>query len=100
MIRPRHLHLSADFSRIGEAVRMAEEARGRYVHLDVMDGHFVPNLTLGPQAGSSIRKITRLPIDVHLMVETPAFSSLSSRGGADWLRSMSRPRSHLHRDIP
>jgi ribulose-phosphate 3-epimerase len=94
MIRLAPSILSADFARVGEAVRMAEQAGADLIHLDVMDGHFVPNLTLGPQAVSSIRKMTRLPIDVHLMVENPGFFiPLFHEAGADWISV------HLHRDI-
>ena len=92
--------LSADFSRVGEAVRMAEDAGADLIHLDIMDGHFVPNLTLGPQAVSSIKKITRLPIDVHLMVEKPGFFiPLFPEPGADWISIHVEASTHLHRDI-
>jgi ribulose-phosphate 3-epimerase len=92
--------LSADFSRIGEAVRLVEDAGADLVHLDIMDGHFVPNLTLGPQAVSSIRKMTRLPIDVHLMVENPGlFIPLFHEAGADWISIHIEASVHLHRDI-
>ena len=74
--------LSADFARIGEAVALAEKAGADLVHIDVMDGHFVPNLTLGPQLVASLRKMTRLPLDVHLMVEEPrAFIPAFSEAG-------------------
>ena len=100
MIRLAPSILSADFSRLGEAVRMAEEAGADMIHLDVMDGHFVPNLTLGPQAVSSIRKATRLPIDVHLMVENPGFFiPLFHEAGADWISIHVEASVHLHRDI-
>jgi ribulose-phosphate 3-epimerase len=100
MIRLAPSILSADFSRIGEAVRLAEDAGADMIHLDIMDGHFVPNLTLGPQAVSSIRKITRLPIDVHLMVENPGFFiPLFHEAGADWISIHVEASIHLHRDI-
>jgi len=100
MIRLAPSILSADFSRIGEAVRLAEDAGADLIHIDVMDGHFVPNLTLGPQAVSSIRKITRLPIDVHLMVEKPGFFvPLFKKAGADWISIHVEASTHLHRDI-
>jgi ribulose-phosphate 3-epimerase len=100
MIRLAPSILSADFSRLGEAVRLAEDAGADLIHLDVMDGHFVPNLTLGPQAVSAIRKITRLPIDVHLMVENPAFFiPLFHEAGADWISLHVEASTHLHRDI-
>ena len=100
MIRLAPSILSADFSRIGEAVRLLEDAGADLVHLDIMDGHFVPNLTLGPQAVSSIRKMTRLPIDVHLMVENPGlFIPLFDEAGADWISIHVEASVHLHRDI-
>jgi ribulose-phosphate 3-epimerase len=63
--------LSADFSRLGEQIRELEAGGVDWIHIDVMDGHFVPNLTMGPFVVDTVRKITRLPIDVHLMVENP-----------------------------
>jgi ribulose-phosphate 3-epimerase len=100
MIRLAPSILSADFTRIGEAVRMAEDAGADLIHLDIMDGHFVPNLTLGPQAVSSIKKTTQLPIDVHLMVENPGFFiPLFHEAGADWISIHVETSTHLHRDI-
>ena len=63
--------LSADFSRLGEQIREVEEAGADYIHVDVMDGHFVPNITIGPAVVKSIRHCTKLPFDVHLMIEKP-----------------------------
>src|SRR4030042_6042728 len=63
--------LAADFSRVGEQIHEAEIAGADWIHLDVMDGHFVPNLTLGPVIVKACRKVTQLPLDVHLMVESP-----------------------------
>ena len=63
--------LSADFSRLGEQIREAEQAGADWIHVDVMDGHFVPNLTMGPVIVKACRRVTQLPIDVHLMVESP-----------------------------
>ena len=92
--------LSADFSRIGEAVRLAEEAGADLIHVDIMDGHFVPNLTLGPQLVAAVRKETRLPIDVHLMVENPrAFVPLFHEAGADWISLHVEATAHLHKDL-
>jgi ribulose-phosphate 3-epimerase len=63
--------LSADFARLGEAIAQAERAGADMIHFDVMDGHFVPNITMGPPVLKSLSRITRLPIDVHLMIENP-----------------------------
>ncbi len=63
--------LSADFARLGEQVRAAEAAGADYIHVDVMDGHFVPNLTIGPDVVAAVRRCTSLPLDVHLMIERP-----------------------------
>jgi ribulose-phosphate 3-epimerase len=72
---PRHLIsasiLSADFSRLGEQINEAENAGADWIHVDVMDGHFVPNLTVGPLIVEACRRVTQLPLDVHLMVESP-----------------------------
>ncbi len=92
--------LSADFSRLGEAVQMAERAGADLIHVDIMDGHFVPNLTLGPQLVAAIRRETRLPIDVHLMVEEPrAFVPLFHEAGADWISIHVEATAHLHKDL-
>lgn len=92
--------LSADFARLGEAVQMAEEAGADIIHVDIMDGHFVPNLTLGPQVVSALKKMTRLPLDVHLMVENPGFFiPLFHDAGADWISIHVEASHHLHRDI-
>lgn len=64
--------LSADFARLGEEVRAVEEAGADMIHVDVMDGHFVPNLSMGPMVVAALRRATRLPLDVHLMIEEPA----------------------------
>ena len=100
MIRLAPSILSADFSRLGEAVEMLEEAGADWVHLDVMDGHFVPNMTIGPQAVAALKKRTKLPVDVHLMVDNPGFFiPLFREAGADWISIHVEASVHLHRDI-
>jgi ribulose-phosphate 3-epimerase len=100
MIRIAPSILSADFSRIADAVELAEKAGADLIHVDIMDGHFVPNLTLGPRLVACIRNATRLPIDVHLMVENPrAFVPLFHEAGADWISLHVEATAHLHKDI-
>ena len=78
--------LSADFSRLAEEIRDVEKAGCDALHIDVMDGHFVPNLTIGPLVVSAIRKVTKLPLDVHLMIDMPSRSLVEFRkAGADWI---------------
>jgi ribulose-phosphate 3-epimerase len=100
MIRLAPSILSADFSKIGEAVKMAEEAGADLIHVDIMDGHFVPNLTLGPQVVSSLKRTTSLPLVVHLMVDNPGlFIPLFHEAGADWVSIHIEASPHLHREI-
>src|SRR5262245_8328801 len=63
--------LSADFARLGEQIQVAEKAGADQIHIDIMDGHFVPNLSMGPAVVEAVRRVTRLPLDIHLMVSEP-----------------------------
>lgn len=92
--------LSADFSRLAEAVRTVEKAGADLIHIDVMDGHFVPMLTFGPGLVAALKKATSLPLDVHLMVDDPAeMIPLFAEAGADWISIHVEASPHLHRDI-
>ncbi len=78
--------LSADFGRLAEEIQAAEAGGADWIHLDVMDGHFVPNLTIGPAVVASARRVTTLPFDAHLMVTDPlAFVESFTKAGADWI---------------
>jgi len=92
--------LSADFSRLGEEIAAVEAAGCDYIHVDVMDGHFVPNLTLGPPVIKSIRKVTKLPLDVHLMID-PAQPHLEAYAdaGADIITVHVEADRHLDRSL-
>jgi len=92
--------LSADFSRLGEEVQAIDRAGADYIHIDVMDGHFVPNITIGPLVVSALRTITRKPLDVHLMIESPdLFIPEFARAGADIITVHQEAVAHLHRTI-
>ena len=92
--------LSADFAHLADAVAAAERGGGSVIHVDVMDGHFVPNITLGPPVVKSLRKVTTLPLDCHLMIENadefiPAFAD----AGANWVSVHYEACLHLHRTL-
>jgi ribulose-phosphate 3-epimerase len=92
--------LSADFSRLGEEIRAAEKAGADVIHVDVMDGHFVPNITIGPPVVSSVRRITDLPLDVHLMIsDADRYIDNFAKAGADWITVHVEACPHLHRTI-
>lgn len=92
--------LSADFSRLADEIADVEEGGADYLHVDVMDGHFVPNITIGPLVVESIRPITKLPLDVHLMIEQPdLYIPTFAKAGADILSVHVETCPHLHRTI-
>jgi len=92
--------LSADFTALGDAIARVEVAGADQLHVDVMDGHFVPNLTIGPPVIESIRKRTRLPLDVHLMIEEPErWIDTYVRAGADYLTIHAEACTHLQRAL-
>jgi ribulose-phosphate 3-epimerase len=92
--------LSANFAKLGEEIKDVEEAGADYIHVDVMDGHFVPNITIGPLIVEAIRPITTLPLDVHLMIENPdSYIENFARAGADIISVHVEACNHLHRTI-
>jgi len=92
--------LSADFARLGEEVRAVARAGADYIHVDVMDGHFVPNLTIGPLVVAAVRKVTDLPLDVHLMIEAPdRYIADFASAGADLITVHQEAVPHLHRTV-
>ncbi|RFB19106.1 ribulose-phosphate 3-epimerase [Bacillus sp. HNG] len=92
--------LSADFAKLGEEIRDVENGGADYIHVDVMDGHFVPNITIGPLIVEAIRPITKLPLDVHLMIENPdQYIPAFAKAGADFLTVHVEACPHLHRTI-
>ncbi|HET7522116.1 MAG TPA: ribulose-phosphate 3-epimerase [Bacillales bacterium] len=92
--------LAADFAVLGEEIRDVEEGGADYIHVDVMDGHFVPNITMGPQVVAAVRGRTSLPLDVHLMIENPdAYVADFARAGADIVSVHVEACPHLHRTL-
>jgi len=92
--------LSADFSRLGEEVKAVEQAGADYIHVDVMDGHFVPNITIGPIIVKAVKGVTKLPLDVHLMISNPYdFIDDFLQAGADILTVHAEAGYHLHRSL-
>ena len=92
--------LSADFARLGDEVRAIAEGGADYVHVDVMDGHFVPNITIGPLIVNAIRPVTDLPLDVHLMIENPdLYIADFAKAGADIIVVHAEAAIHLHRTV-
>lgn len=92
--------LSADFSKLGEDIKLVENGGADYIHIDVMDGHFVPNITIGPDVVKSLRKVTELTFDVHLMIENPDdYIEDFYNAGADIITVHQESCVHLHRTI-
>jgi ribulose-phosphate 3-epimerase len=92
--------LSADFGRLAEEVRAAEAAGADWIHVDVMDGRFVPNITIGPLVVEAVRKVTRLPIDAHLMIVEPErYVEAFAKAGADVVSVHAEVSPHLHRTL-
>jgi ribulose-phosphate 3-epimerase len=92
--------LSADFTRLGEQIREAQEGGADWIHVDVMDGHFVPNITIGPLIAAAARRATTLPIDVHLMIEKPErYLAAFAEAGVDYLTVHVETSPHLHRTV-
>ncbi|CEG26777.1 ribulose-phosphate 3-epimerase [Bacillus sp. B-jedd] len=92
--------LSADFSKLGDEIKDVEQGGADYIHVDVMDGHFVPNITIGPLIVEAARRATTLPLDVHLMIENPdLYIEEFAKAGADYLTVHVEACRHLHRTV-
>ncbi|HEV7220456.1 MAG: ribulose-phosphate 3-epimerase [Terriglobales bacterium] len=92
--------LSADFARLAEQIHSAAEGGASIIHVDIMDGHFVPNITVGPPVVKSLRKATELPLDCHLMIENPdEFIPQFADAGADWISVHQEACRHLNRTL-
>jgi len=92
--------LSADFARLGEEITQVVASGADVIHIDVMDGHFVPNITIGPMVVAAVRRITMAPLDVHLMIANPdQYLEAFAEAGADWITVHVETCNHLHRTI-
>ena len=92
--------LSADFSALGAAVSAAERGGADFIHIDVMDGHFVPNITIGPPVVKSLKRVARVPLDVHLMIESPdRYLDAFAQAGAAMISVHVEVVPHLHRTV-
>jgi ribulose-phosphate 3-epimerase len=92
--------LSADFAHLADQVAAAERGGGTAIHVDIMDGHFVPNMTLGPPVVKSLRKVTKLPLDCHLMIDNPNdYIAAFADAGANWVSVHYEACPHLHRTL-
>src|SRR5512147_2583921 len=92
--------LSADFSRLGEEIKAVEKAGADWIHVDIMDGHYVPNITIGPGVVASLRKTTRLPFDVHLMIEdADRYLDAFAEAGSNILTVHVEAVTQLHRTV-
>ncbi len=92
--------LSADFTRLSDEIKAVEDAGADYIHIDVMDGHFVPNITFGPLIVKAVRRVTSLPLDVHLMISDPdKYISAFADAGADIITFHAEASIHIHRTI-
>ena len=92
--------LSADFSKLGDEIKAVEAAGADWIHADVMDGHFVPNITIGPLIVEAVKRVTELPIDVHLMIENPDnYISAFAEAGASYISVQVETCIHLNRTV-
>ncbi|MED4826956.1 ribulose-phosphate 3-epimerase [Bacillus atrophaeus] len=100
MIKVAPSILSADFASLGKEIKDVEQGGADYIHIDVMDGHFVPNITIGPLIVEAVRPVTELPLDVHLMIEEPdRYIPAFAKAGADVISVHAEACPHLHRTI-